>query len=507
MPPKLCFSKCRKLTREECLKESTMCQFIKTQGSKGSKGSKVQRRNYCRLNKLYTLDDKCNAIKKITKRERKNAAKTTRKIAAKTISKFMIKTGNKRKSLFLKSICADSGVCLAFGTEIFKINQFFGNFKNFEYAVSPIKSIGSASSNGFVKEIKYQKEGYDAYSILKSSTRQDADNLMYEYEVGQYINKQNKIFPCFLETYAAFVYKNSSAWNHVKDVNHILPHVLQNNLQILAKPDYSVGCFESTYISIMIQHIKNAIGFNELNEMALNQSGEHKIIQMFNQEILGVLYQIYMPLASMVNEFTHYDLHSGNVLLYEPVKNSYITYNYHLLSGEIVQFKSKYIAKIIDYGRSYYDDKENSSLKTYKKICKNKDCDPRCGIEYGLEILGPESSPGSFYHISSQVRNASHDLRISNGIVLPNKSFAEKIYLNDIVTRIVYKHTFGTKENMKTGGKYGPINNVVDMSNALSNIINNPSYKNENTDYYTAFKNIGEFHIFQDGRPMKFTNA
>ena len=60
---------------------------------------------------------------------------------------------------------------------------------------------------------------------------------------------------------------------------------------------------------------------------------------------------------------------------------------------------------------------------------------------------------------------------------------------------------------MKTGGKYGPINNVVDMSNALSNIINNPSYKNENTDYYTAFKNIGEFHIFQDGRPMKFTNA
>lgn len=489
MKPKRCFSKCRKLSKEECSNKPTFCQFTRGQ------------RNYCRLRKQYLLDKKnCN----ITKKTHKN--KNTKKNASIKIKEFMIKTGDKRRSLFLKSICADSGVCLAFGAEINKINNFFDNFSNFEYVVSPVKKIGAVSNNGFVKEIKYEREGYDAYAVLKSSAKTNADNLMYEYEVGQYINKQNKIFPCFLETYGVYLYKDDASWEHAKDKATIVPNVLKNSLQVLNKIDYSVGCLKSKYLAIMVQHIKNATTFNDFYKNAILRSNDaqifnwKKFISIYNHEIVCILYQIYMPLALLNNEFTHYDLHTSNVLLYEPVQQSYITYNYHLLSGKTVTFKSKYIAKIIDYGRCYYSDTPNNSLKTYNKICRTSECDPNCGENNGLIILAPEYSPGSFHHISSQIRNASHDLRFAKNVAVPSV----KSYLNEILGKIVYEKTFGTKENM-TSGLPDKINNVVDMCDALEELINVPTYKIDNDSYFSALTNIGDFHIYQDKRPMIFT--
>lgn len=59
-----------------------------------------------------------------------------------------------------------------------------------------------------------------------------------------------------------------------------------------------------------------------------------------------------MPLATLANTFTHYDLHPSNVLLCEPVLGKY--YKYILNDRTVVEFKSKYIVKIIDYGRSFF---------------------------------------------------------------------------------------------------------------------------------------------------------
>jgi hypothetical protein len=62
--------------------------------------------------------------------------------------------------------------------------------------------------------------------------------------------------------------------------------------------------------------------------------------------------------------FTHYDLHYENVMLYEPVKGKHIEYNYHY-PDHTVTFNSKYIVKIIDSGRSFYNDTSESD----KIIC------------------------------------------------------------------------------------------------------------------------------------------
>lgn len=107
---------------------------------------------------------------------------------------------SKHRAAFLKSICSDSGVCIALGKQTKRISKHFKGFVNLEYVISPVKTIGRGG-HSFIKSITYERDGYTANAILKSSNRPYSDNLLFEYIVGQYINKQCLVFPCFIETY------------------------------------------------------------------------------------------------------------------------------------------------------------------------------------------------------------------------------------------------------------------------------------------------------------------
>jgi len=112
-----------------------------------------------------------------------------KKIQTRKIFKFMKNVNpHKRRAFFLKAVCSNSGVCLAFGKETAKINQHF-DFASFNY-MTKATTFGEYSANAFVKLIEYQNEGYLANAILKSSIKSTSDNLYYEYLVGQFINKQ-----------------------------------------------------------------------------------------------------------------------------------------------------------------------------------------------------------------------------------------------------------------------------------------------------------------------------
>ena len=146
--------------------------------------------------------------------------------AQQKIKTFMLTNRDKIKSQFLKSVCSDSGVCIAFGTESNNIKKFFDNFITFQYVVPPIMRIGNVSNNGFINQISYEREGYKAYTILKSSLNKVSDNLLYEYLVGQYINKMTVIFPCFLETYGIYKYNTEQDFAYVKDNTNITNLIL-----------------------------------------------------------------------------------------------------------------------------------------------------------------------------------------------------------------------------------------------------------------------------------------
>ena len=72
-----------------------------------------------------------------------------------------------------------------------------------------------------------------------------------------------------------------------------------------------------------------------------------------SNELVCVLFQVYAFLRIYQNVFTHYDLNIKNVLLIEiPNKTLHFTYTESIPKCQI-SFTSKYLVKIIDYGRSY----------------------------------------------------------------------------------------------------------------------------------------------------------
>jgi len=432
--------------------------------------------------------------------------KYSKEKASRKIKSFMVSNRSKIKSLFLKTICADSGFCIDFGIESKNIKSFFNNFITGEFFVSPIIRIGQVSNNGFVNLINYEREGYKINTTLKSSTSFRSDNLYYEYLVGKFINKYTKMFPCFLETYGLFAYKRENDWEYVKNHKKIEENILQTRLTNI--PDLSIGdsCKYAKYIAILTQYINNS---KTLYEKIIERNDT-----MFPFDLVNILFQIYMPLAMLSDKFTHYDLHLKNILIYEPMKNKYIHYHYHI-NDSSVDFKSKYMVKIIDYGRAYFKDETIDSLTIYNKICKSQECGAtKCGIDYGYETLIPERFIGSRNYITSYQSNISHDLRLLHMIkqiyynIYPksDKDSIFKVLLDHVVYGDVDREKiYGTKEN--TIDDTENIYNVMDACDAFAYLLQMPETINENEQLYSTFDKIGDLHIYEDETPMKFIQS
>ena len=466
---------------------------------------------------------------------------------------------SKNRAAFLKSICSDSGVCMAFGRQTKRIKKHFKGFVNFEYAISPINTIGSGG-NGFIKSITYERDGYTSNAILKSSTKTDADNLLFEYIAGQYVNKQCLVFPCFIETYGWYQYITDKDWLYMKKNRQVSSEKLELCLEIgevalknyidsaetssrnlcyedktksmlirkdCTELDYllKIACEKSKYLSILIQSINNT---KDIQHM-ITRPSSHIDFNFPSKDLLNVLYQIYMPLTSLSETFTHYDLHPGNVLIYEPIPGKYIDYKYVLDDESIVEFKSRYIAKIIDYGRCFFKDDSNqeisgSSKSIYDTICKNiPECNDRPGKYCGHDKGFSSFDNGIGYSIDSCVRNRTHDLLLLYRIkkLLKDPSLSDKDlnpFLQNIFDNLEYgnevayearelvtgipKYEFGSVEKLSDDIFPERINNVIDAHNALKRGVLQSKIQNDLD--HQALTSFGTLTIYQSGRPMKF---
>jgi hypothetical protein len=420
------------------------------------------------------------------------------------IGRFMLKNRERIRSEYLKAICSDSGVCFAFGKENKKIKEFFDYFNSFKFVQSPVKQIGIVSANGFIKEIKYKKNEYESYAILKSQIESNSDNLSYEYNVGLFVNKLNKRFSCFLETYGLFYYKDISSWNFFKSNKILDANLLKKNLILQDSIDFKKMCNpdDTKLTALLIQHVKTPHSLSSMCDE----------IEFITDDLLFSLYQVYLPLSILKSDFTHYDFHSENVLVYEPVIGKYIEYHYHLENGTEVNFKSPYILKIIDYGRSYYKPTDNllSPTEIHNELCIT--CPPtnKCGQKTGLDWINPTQLFGldkDTYYINSAKNNQSHDIRLL-GFIKPQITSKIK-YLVDFVKKIKkYKResNFELIPEKKTSGLPRFINNVSDCEIELRYIISKPELKNLNNNKYSnPNKKLGDLHIYTyENKQMKF---
>ena len=472
---KRCISTCNQFEEPEC--NPPRCKYIKG-----------QTRKYCRLSHKYKMNKTtCNVTRRLKKKELLVTAK-------KRIGDLV-----KSSKQFLNIVCPKTGKCMAFGKNSDELTHFFKGFTDFRYTVSPVRRIGAVSANGFVNEIEYEKEGYKAHAILKSSQNARADNLVYEYLVGtKYVNRKIKAYPCFVQTYGLYFYNRSDSWKIFKDNKNLEKSqlkylILQKNI------DYIKACKGSKYASILIQNVQNAKSIEDMIKKS----------DFIKNELLHVLFIIYHTLSSLSKNFTHYDLHTGNVLLYKPEDGKYIQYHYHHSDGTTTTFFSPYIPKMIDYGRSFFDNGNVKSNSIYDKICSINECDPDCGDGYGFAWL----SKDPYLTISSSQKNESHDLRLltklKKDILHVTKSYAD-FELDKIFKKIVYgvgitekeNQEYGTTENLTISDT--KIYNVKGAYLSLKKAIEKPEVVKENLMNYSSLQKIGDLHIYHDERPMVF---
>lgn len=355
---------------------------------------------------------------------------------------------SKRQSEFLSYVCGDSSECLMLGKYRTTTLQYFDNFKNLEYADT--YQIINAGDNGSVMRIKFLKNKYNSYGIIKIATpfgnlspnkqidlqRQYLkysypDNSIYEYLVGLYLNSLTEYLPNFLETYQLLRIDNYEIYNDlIQKINYT------NNLEykvddkmirsfLHVTPAISFTDTNGLFDLLSDGCIKDALGISGLRKsytyVLMTQYMKTPITlytkiksKGFNHhELIYVLFQIYYTLFMLYGSFAHYDLHTNNVMLYQPYPDGYIKYFYHIKNEkneeEVIHFRSKYIVKLIDYGRCYFE--HTKMIKTM--ISQQKSNCAGINSEYsGYNITGGFADYGiNFIRV-----NVSHDLRLLNNI-------------------------------------------------------------------------------------------
>ena len=487
--------------------------------------------------------------------------------AATKISNFMKANKRKSRSRYIKQICSDPGLCIAFDTpNRQKINEHFNFFSSLRFLSDDIHQIGKKSANGFVKELKFTHDDYTAYAVLKSSKSSDtytSDNLVYEYIAGQYINYQCHFLPCFVETYGLFYYKDDLSLKLFEENITTTPEQFTDGLELQTTSgiDYAKACKQSQYAAILLQYIHGAQVLHSFISNKVDYISYQMIYQM-----PYLLYQVYFALSRIKRNFTHYDLHTSNVMLYQPEKGKYIEYVYHLHGNKEVRFRCPYLVKIIDYGRSFFKwdpsdiDKNNeiqslnikrnpalldkeriylSSPEIYKHLCEESECNVietdqkgdtheySCGKKSGFSWLdNPKKKTTRKYFISSSRSNVSHDLRllyIVGQTLLYKKApefntanrLPDEVFVSDemaqLFKKVVYAvglnpddHHSGTEEN-KTSGLPNHIHNVSDAEKSLQELITSRKFMKLNKFKYPDESNrLGTLHIYTDGTQMKF---
>jgi len=250
-------------------------------------------------------------------------------------------------------------------------------------------------------------------------------------------------------------------------------------------PNEPYICKNPELLAILIQHIKGA---TSMYSMIPDET-------FLNNEAGYALFQIYFTLDQLRMKFTHYDLHTDNVLLYEPVVGGYIHYHFYQVD-RVISFKSKYMVKIIDYGRSFCPE-SNDYLK---KLREHPECN-YIGTNRGFWT----SQNVGYINILS--KNESHDLRLLSECKLILNHYDIRPKNNDLMKLFdtPYDSPFANRHGIPENRERieGVINNVGDAHRYLTRLISTPIYKQTNEKTYQSSRKIGDLHVYGD-KPMEY---
>ena len=224
---------------------------------------------------------------------------------------------------------------------------------------------------------------------------------------------------------------------------------------------------------VLIEAVPNAQTFYQM--LSTNNHS------FYRHDLIPVLFQIYGALYKIRDEFTHYDLHCGNVLLSE-LTDHYFSYTFKHENTEYT-FNSMYMIKIIDYGHSHCEKSQSiidQLCRNVPKLQRKRLCDPRSYDQtelkgYQYAVKNPRTDPNEQYLVFVE-RNRSTDLIcLDEALEVNKKMLHHAAGLLEYKNRIKYDHQFCTPEI--PDGYPRSINTVSDAFYMLRDLIVRGMYR------------------------------
>jgi serine/threonine protein kinase len=292
-------------------------------------------------------------------------------------------------------------------------------------SVSKIRELGA---NSDVFKVELPKKTV----VLKKAYKKTSDNLSFENMAGMAINAFND--DLFVKTYGIYYGIGSRI-----DVDFV------RRLKLL--PTKSPTCDVNENRFLVTEYFKGK------DAMLLMKENKHKFIA----RLPYALFLMYRSLSRLKTQFTHYDLHLGNVLFDE--------------AGN---------PKLIDFGRCYFKGADQY---------KNHVCSVcfRCGEYdgYWYQPDGKSRSVNQDFFIDPSAPNQSHDLlylvKLKHYYGSEIKELNPTLYA--FISNVVYLTKSGTPEIQSDGIR---ICNVTDAAEALQRMISTSARKTSRRSFVVS---------------------
>jgi hypothetical protein len=427
--------------------------------------------------------------------------------------------------------------------------EYFENLQN--YTLNVEKLNNEDNSNAYVYKLKYNISHENFYNVvLKIPQDGTADNLVYEYLVGNCINEFSKFYPCFIKTYSIGKFISIGLHNELfRKIGMDNTNTLDKYIQLLDKYNIEnmiiTGCKSNQFLTLFTQYIPIKYSLKDyLKKCAYPPSGWDKwaiknecIDELY--ELTTILHMIYQLLSSFADKFTHYDLHLENVILTEIPDNRFIHVIYHYPNGRVLHYNMCYIPVIIDYGHCFINCKQMNeskpnSIEIMKIVCnndskrnpKNPSCRHTCGNFSGYHYSTNLDEKDEFLLASADNnfkdytrKNISHDCRLMHEILYYfnfSRLSKENFIVRNLVKGIFHNladmyNRFGTYEETNDDlddedNLPNTINNVIKASDKLTEIIAQPEFVIHNDFLLGDKKLYGTLQIWTDlSRPFLFS--
>ena len=255
----------------------------------------------------------------------------------------------------------------------------------FAHIMNKFKSIGVQSVNGIVFQGSFKSVPGSNFVVKTNVKKNGGDELDYEYDVQQRLNGLRRHIPNFSLAYGIFSCNESDEIRKLRGAKDYKKRI-EKKLDATNRKHRNYKAYLQKFkdVEYDLQSMKTVGALCNKNTNRNNAGSIYTVSEIVNnpitlgdysmngaesyKDVVDALLQVTCALvvAQSKKSFCHYDLHADNVLLQKiqqfdtSLKDTTdVIFNYEMDNPNIPNFfvNVKYLAVLIDFGRSYVPDK------------------------------------------------------------------------------------------------------------------------------------------------------